>query len=168
MTRSGQDYLESLCDGREVWLDGERVKDVTRHAGFRNTAASIAGLYDLAHDSEYSEVLTCGGVHRAFAVPRSYEDLVARRTAYKVWAESSFGFLGRTPDYMAGGAAGFAAVPRLFTTDSFDGAENALAFHRRLAEGDLYSAFTITNPHSGKGRTTWWCGSSPRRTAGSW
>jgi 4-hydroxyphenylacetate 3-monooxygenase len=151
LTRSGQEYLESLCDGREVWLDGERVKDVTRHHAFRNTAASIAHLYDLAHDSEHRDVLTSGGVHRAFVVPRSYEDLVARRRAYKVWAESSFGFLGRTPDYMAGGAAGFAAVPQLFTTDSFDGAENALAYHRRLAEGGLYSAFTISNPQSGEG-----------------
>ncbi|WP_405998371.1 4-hydroxyphenylacetate 3-hydroxylase family protein [Streptomyces sp. NBC_00829] len=151
MTRSGQEYLASLDDGREVWLDGERVKDVTRHAAFRNTAASMARLYDLSHDSEHSEALTSGGVHRAFAVPRSYEDLVARRTAYKVWAESSFGFLGRTPDCMAGGAAGFAALPGLFTTDSFDGAANALAYHARLAEGDLYAAFTITNPRSGEG-----------------
>ncbi|MEV4334799.1 4-hydroxyphenylacetate 3-hydroxylase N-terminal domain-containing protein [Streptomyces sp. NPDC049597] len=146
MTRSGQEYLASLRDGREVWIDGERVADVTRHAAFRNTAASIARLYDLAHDSRYASVLTADGVHRAFKVPRSYEDLVARRRAYKVWAESSFGFLGRTPDCMAGGAAGFAAVPELFTTDGFDGADNALACHRRLAEGDLYPTFTLTNP----------------------
>ncbi|MEV6393265.1 4-hydroxyphenylacetate 3-hydroxylase N-terminal domain-containing protein [Streptomyces sp. NPDC051907] len=151
MTRSGRDYLEALRDGREVWLDGERVKDVTSHTAFRNTAASIARLYDLAHDSEHRDVLVSGGVHRAFAVPRSYEDLVARRAAYKVWAESSFGFLGRTPDYMAGGAAAFAAVPQIFTTDSFDGAANAVAYHRRLAESDLYCSFTITNPASGTG-----------------
>ncbi|MFF3320866.1 4-hydroxyphenylacetate 3-hydroxylase family protein [Streptomyces sp. NPDC002889] len=152
MTRSGQEYLASLRDGREVWLDGERVQDVTRHAAFRNTAASIARLYDLAHDSEYTQRLTVGGVHRAFAVPRSYEDLLARRTAYKVWAESSFGFLGRTPDCMAGGAAGFAAVPNLFTTDTFDGADNVLAWHRRLAEGDLYPTLTLTNPQTDRTR----------------
>ncbi|MEU0270475.1 4-hydroxyphenylacetate 3-hydroxylase N-terminal domain-containing protein [Streptomyces sp. NPDC006307] len=146
MTRSGQDYLASLRDGREIWLDGERVEDVTSHPAFRNTAASIARLYDLAHDSEHTPVLTQGGVHRAYAIPRSYEDLVARRRAYKVWAEASFGFLGRTPDYMAGGAAGFAAVPGLFTTEAYDGSDAALAYHRRLAEGDLYPTFTITNP----------------------
>ncbi|GAA1372288.1 4-hydroxyphenylacetate 3-hydroxylase family protein [Streptomyces beijiangensis] len=146
MTRSGQEYTESLRDGREIWLDGERVKDVTTHPAFRNTAASIAGLYDLAHSSEHSATLTEGGVHRAFAIPRGYQDLVARRKAYKVWAEASYGFLGRTPDYMAGGAAGFAAAPQLFTTESFDGSANALAYHRRLAEGDLYPTFTITNP----------------------
>jgi 4-hydroxyphenylacetate 3-monooxygenase len=146
VTRSGQEYLEALRDGREVWLDGERVKDVTAHPAFRATAGSFAGLYDLAHDSPRTPALVAGGVHRAYAVPRSYEDLVARRRAYKVWAEASYGFLGRTPDYMASGAAGFAAVPEVFTTDCFDGAENALAFHRRLAEGDLHCAFTLTNP----------------------
>ncbi len=134
-----------------MWLDGERVKDVTTHGAFRNTAASLAHLYDLAHDSEHRSVLTSGGAHRAYAVPRTRDDLVARRQAYKVWSEASFGFLGRTPDYMAGGAAAFAAVPHVFTTDQFDGAANALAFHRRLSEGDLYCAFTITDPRSDRG-----------------
>ncbi|MFH8613698.1 4-hydroxyphenylacetate 3-hydroxylase family protein [Streptomyces sp. NPDC017979] len=151
MIRSGRHYLDALRDGREVWLDGERVKDVTSHPAFRNTAASIAGLYDLARDSAHSSVLTSDGVHRAYVVPRTQADLVARRAAYKVWAEASYGFLGRTPDYMASGAAGFAALPGLFTTDSFDGADNVLAYHRRLAENDLYCAFTITNPRSGTG-----------------
>ncbi|MFD3440521.1 4-hydroxyphenylacetate 3-hydroxylase family protein [Streptomyces sp. NPDC058685] len=151
MTRSGREYLAALRDGREVWLDGERVKDVTRHRAFRNTAASVAHLYDLAQSDEHRDVLTVDGVHRAYTVPRSREDLVARRAAYKVWSEASFGFLGRTPDYMAGGAAAFAAVPQVFTTGSFDGADNALALHRRLADDDLYCAFTITNPHSGEG-----------------
>ncbi|MFI1394837.1 4-hydroxyphenylacetate 3-hydroxylase family protein [Streptomyces sp. NPDC020681] len=151
MTRSGREYLESLRDGREVWLDGERVKDVTSHAAFRNTAGSIAHLYDLAHDSEHSGTLIFDGIHRAYTVPRTQQDLIDRRTAYKVWAEASYGFLGRTPDYMAGGAAGFAAMPQVFTTDGFDGAPHALAYHRRLADGDLYSAFTISNPHSGDG-----------------
>ncbi|WP_336318628.1 4-hydroxyphenylacetate 3-hydroxylase family protein [Streptomyces lavendofoliae] len=153
MTRSGQEYLASLRDGREIWLDGERVGDVTTHPAFRNTAASVARLYDLAHDSEHTPVLTRGGVHRAFAVPRSYEDLVARREAYKVWAEASFGFLGRTPDCMAGGAAGFAAMPSLFTTEAYDGSAAALAYHRRLAEGDLYPAFTLTNPQIDRTRS---------------
>lgn len=150
MTRSGQEYLESLRDGRTVWLDGERVEDITRHPAFRNTAGSIARLYDLAHDSTHTPVLTKDGAQRAYAVPRGYEDLVARRRAYKVWAEASYGFLGRTPDYMAGGAAGFAAAPGVFTTDAFDGAANALAYHRRLAEGDLYPTFTITNPQGAR------------------
>jgi 4-hydroxyphenylacetate 3-monooxygenase len=35
---TGQEYLESLRDGREVHIYGERVKDVTVHPAFRNAA----------------------------------------------------------------------------------------------------------------------------------
>ena len=31
---TGSEYLESLRDGREIWLYGERVQDVTAHPGF--------------------------------------------------------------------------------------------------------------------------------------
>ncbi|WP_236246743.1 4-hydroxyphenylacetate 3-hydroxylase family protein [Streptomyces sp. CC210A] len=146
VTRSGQEYVQSLRDGREIWLDGERVADVTLHPAFRNTAASLAHLYDLAHDSAHAPVLTRDGVHTAFHVPRSYEDLVARRRAHKVWAEAGYGFLGRTPDCMAAAAAGFAAAPGVLAAGAYDGSTAALALHRRLAEGDLYAAFTLTNP----------------------
>ena len=39
---TGSEYLESLRDGREVYIYGERVADVTAHPGFRNAARSIA------------------------------------------------------------------------------------------------------------------------------
>ena len=47
---TGDEYLESLRDGREIWIYGERVKDVTTHPAFRNTARMIARLYDALHD----------------------------------------------------------------------------------------------------------------------
>ena len=36
---TGAEYLESLRDGREVYIDGERVADVTTHPAFRNAVA---------------------------------------------------------------------------------------------------------------------------------
>jgi len=152
MTRTGRQYLESLRDGRQVWLDGELVKDVITHPAFRRTARSIADLYDLTHDLSLVDVLTVpdgdggGRVHRAFRIPETYVDLVARRKAYKVWSEASFGYLGRSPDYMASGIAGFRAVPGVFATESFDGTPNLDAYYQRMAGGDLYQTFTITNP----------------------
>ena len=35
MLRTGQQYKDGLKDGREVWMDGERVKDITTHAHFK-------------------------------------------------------------------------------------------------------------------------------------
>ena len=47
---TGAEYLASLRDGREVYVYGERVEDVTTHPAFRNAARSIARLYDALHD----------------------------------------------------------------------------------------------------------------------
>ncbi|MFN0301412.1 MAG: 4-hydroxyphenylacetate 3-hydroxylase N-terminal domain-containing protein, partial [Burkholderiales bacterium] len=43
---TGSQYLDSLRDDRQVFIDGERVKDVTTHPTSRNAARSIARLYD--------------------------------------------------------------------------------------------------------------------------
>ena len=47
---TGAEYLQSLRDGREVYVYGERVADVTTHPAFRNAAVSVAKLYDALHD----------------------------------------------------------------------------------------------------------------------
>ena len=49
---TGDEYLAELRDGREVYIYGERVKDVTTHPAFRNTARMIARLYDALHDDK--------------------------------------------------------------------------------------------------------------------
>ena len=49
---TGEEFLESLRDGREIYIYGERVNDVTTHPAFRNTARMIARLYNALHDPE--------------------------------------------------------------------------------------------------------------------
>ncbi len=61
---TGAEYLASLRDGREVYIYGERVADVTEHPAFRNTARSIARLYDALHDPKTRPVLTSRDRHR--------------------------------------------------------------------------------------------------------
>ena len=46
---TGEEYLEGLQDEREIWLYGERVRDVTTHSAFRNEALMVARLYDASH-----------------------------------------------------------------------------------------------------------------------
>src|SRR5690349_19932121 len=90
---TGQEYLESLRDGREVWIYGERVKDVTVHPAFRNTARMLARLYDGLHDPARKDILTTatdtgsGGVtHKFFRAPRNVDELVGGRDAIAEWA----------------------------------------------------------------------------------
>src|SRR6266850_4465704 len=47
MLKTGNEHLESLRDGRIVYIGSERVDDVTTHPGFRNGARSMAAIYDM-------------------------------------------------------------------------------------------------------------------------
>jgi 4-hydroxyphenylacetate 3-monooxygenase len=62
------EYLEALRDGREVYIYGERVDDVTEHPAFRNAAVSVAKLYIGLHDTkrpDYGSDTGSGGhMHR--------------------------------------------------------------------------------------------------------
>ncbi len=46
---TGREFLDSLDDGREVWIYGERIANIAEHPAFRNTARMIARLYDALH-----------------------------------------------------------------------------------------------------------------------
>ena len=58
MIRTGDEYRASLQDGREVWIAGERVEDVTAHPMFRPLVDIRARIYDMAHDPSTAEVMT--------------------------------------------------------------------------------------------------------------
>ena len=50
MIRTGDRHAASLRDGRQVYLDGALVDDVTTHPAYRNAVRSIGGLYDFQSD----------------------------------------------------------------------------------------------------------------------
>ncbi len=53
MLRTGEQYREGIRDGREVWIDGERVKDVTKHPSFKPIVDIKARMYDIQFDRKY-------------------------------------------------------------------------------------------------------------------
>jgi 4-hydroxyphenylacetate 3-monooxygenase len=154
---TGAEYLESLKDGREVYIDGERVKDVTVHPAFRNAARSLARLYDALHDPETKEVLTCptdtgsgGYTHKYFRVARSPEELKAQQRAIAAWARLTYGWMGRTPDYKA------SLMNTLGANAEYYGkfADNARAWYRRAQDAVLFMNHAIVNPPVDRGRPT--------------
>src|SRR3954447_9862012 len=153
---TGAEYLESLRDGREVYIYGERVDDVTTHPAFRNTARSLARLYDALHDPRTADVLTCstdtgsgGFTHKFFRVARSREDVVGQRDAIAAWARMSYGWMGRSPDYKA------ALMNTLGANHSFYGkfSDNAKAWYRRAQDHVLYMNHAIVNPPVDRARS---------------
>ena len=57
--RTGAQYLAGLRQrDTEVWLRGERVRDVTTHPGLAGGAQAIASLYDLQCDPGQQQAMT--------------------------------------------------------------------------------------------------------------
>jgi 4-hydroxyphenylacetate 3-monooxygenase len=46
MPKTGADHLNSLRDGRTIYLDGQCITDVVEHPAYRNAIRSTAYLYD--------------------------------------------------------------------------------------------------------------------------
>src|SRR4029434_574160 len=104
---TSEEHLASLRDGREIWIYGERVKDVTTHPASRNTVRMIARLYEALQDERKDVLCTAtdtgsgGYTHKFFRAPQNAEEMVGARDAIAEWARVSYGWMGRSPDYKA-------------------------------------------------------------------
>lgn len=146
---TGEEYLESIQDGRDVRIYGEKVKDVVNHPAFRNGARSIARLYDALHDPKYKEVLTVetdtgsgGFTHKFFRASRSAEELLEARNAIAAWARLTYGQMGRSPDYKASFLGTMGANPEYYAPYH----ENALRWYKESQEKVLFFNHAIVNP----------------------
>jgi 4-hydroxyphenylacetate 3-monooxygenase len=150
--RTGEEYLRSLRDGREVYIHGERVADVTAHRAFRKAIASAAYLYDFQSSPEQIEKMTFvspssgGRVSRAWQLPATYAELAARREALTGWAETHFGFMGRSPDHVASCISGMYMGSEVF--DAYDRRRAAALreYYEFARDRDLFLTYVIINP----------------------
>lgn len=146
---TGDEYIESLRDGREVYLYGDRVKDVTAHPAFHNPVRMTARLYNALHDPAKQGVLTApadaggtGFTHRFFTTPHNVDDLVADQRAIAEWARMSYGWMGRSPDYKASFLGTLGANAEFYAPFS----DNARRWYRESQEKVLYWNHAIINP----------------------
>lgn len=94
--RTVAQYYESIRDGREIYLDGDKVADVTTHPILKAAAEYAAADYEMALDPRYQELLTevlptGERVHFTFISPRSKEDLIRRRKVIQLTTRSQGG-----------------------------------------------------------------------------
>ena len=160
--KTGAAHLASLRDGRAVYIDGERVEDVTAHPAFRNAVASAGALYDYQARPENIERMTFvrdGGasegyarINRCWQLPRSYEDLVARRRALSEWAALSCGFLGRAPDHVASSLLGQIIGIEVFRRHGQARADALVDYFDYASRHDLYLSYVIINPQADRNK----------------
>ena len=142
--RDGKAFIDSLKDDREVWIDGERVKDVTQHPALAPAIAATAHLYDMQHDAAHRSVLTWESpelgqpVGRTFQPPRSVEDFVLRRQATRAWMETSCGFMGRAPDFLNTVLMSFRAKGSYFGRQSMERQQAVETYADYAAREDIF------------------------------
>ena len=146
---TGAEYMASLQDGREIWIYGDRVRDVTTHPAFRNPVRMTARLYDALHDPAHRDELTAptdtgngGYTHPFFRAAHSVDDMLADRTAIATWARMTYGWMGRSPDYKASFLGTLGANSEFYAP--FE--DNAKRWYRESQEKVLYWNHAIINP----------------------
>jgi aromatic ring hydroxylase len=160
--RTGKQFLERLrATPRQLWLEGERVDDVTAHPSLAGAAHTLAGVFDRLHafpdecltpDPETGEPLNVGHM-----LPRSIDDLKRRNRGLARIAEATVGLMGRTPDYMNVKFASFASRWRDWLGAdgrNEEGAANLVRFQKRIAREDISLTHTIIHPTIDKSTDT--------------
>ncbi len=150
--RTGEQFLEGLRDGREIWLEGERVADVTTHPKTARMAKTLAGIYDLQHTPENHDRMTFKSptsgepVALSYLVPETQEDLLRRRGALEIVAQSCHGMLGRTPDYVNIQLTASRQLAHLFGLNDKRHEANLRNYHEYVRERDLCVTHAFGHP----------------------
>ena len=153
MLRSGKEHLETLRDGRVVYVGSERIDDVTRHPAFREAARTVAAIYDLKADPANRDAMTYeedGGRHSIYYLrPKSRADLQRRMEGHRRIAEFTYGMFGRSPDHVASFVTGMAMKPdALPAPHAFAG--NLSNYYRHLRDNDVYVVYAVLPPQAAR------------------
>ena len=156
--RTAQQYMDSLRDDRAIYIDGERIKDVTRDYRFIGAAETMAELLQMQHEPDHIDTLTYTSpstgnkVGMSHIQPKSKDDVKARGDAMKMWMDATCGMLGRSPDYKNVMVAAWAAAAEVFDRESFDGSSNILNFYEYVRENDSTMTHVLVNPQVDRSR----------------
>ena len=157
--KTGAEHIKSLKDGRNVYIDGALVADVTEHPAFRNAVQSAGTLYDFQARPENLELMTFvpdgsnRRVSRAWQMPRSYDEMVLRRKALQAWSALSYGFMGRSPDHLASALVGQRMGIDVFRRHSPERAKAFADYFDYASKNDVFLTYVIINPQAQRGKS---------------
>ena len=106
MIRTGDEYRSSLDDGREVWMNGEKVKDVCAHPQLKPVIDVRARIYDMQHDPSTKDQTTYQENGEDFAIglrlPYEAKDWEDKRKAVDLVMHDIGGIVTRVGDETIG------------------------------------------------------------------
>jgi 4-hydroxyphenylacetate 3-monooxygenase len=108
MLRTGEEYRDSIRDGRKVYINGEKVEDVTTHPMFKPIVDQRAMIFDLAHQESTQATMTYAdektGELNAIGnrLPMTQEDWWDKRRAVDLTQREADGVVTRVGDETIG------------------------------------------------------------------
>jgi len=155
--RTGQQYVDSLRDGRKLYIDGKVIDDVTAYPPLQGVIRTIAALHDDQDDAAYRDVLTCRSpttgdrVSATYLEARTREEFEALAGCYHLRALRTFGLMGRLTDFMSGYLVDIAAALRALGRPEAAARAQAMVEHCR--ENDLQVTHALIDPQSDRSRS---------------
>lgn len=159
--RSGADFISYLkAHPREVWVNGQHVSDVTVHPAFRASVEQIAAVYETQVDAATADLLTYivpetgarAGI--AFEPAMTVHDLQRRRRAFHIWAEKTFGLMGRTPDFLNISLLALNEAKDLFAKGGKHYADNISRYYRYIRDNDLFLSHALITPQNDRSKSS--------------
>ncbi len=154
MLKTGSEHLESLRDGRRVYIGSEEVNDVTEHRAFRNAARSFAMLYDRKREPENRKIMSFDEDGDSFSswflMPKTVEDLEKRYETHRRIAEWTHGLLGRSPDHVASFVTGLAMRPDMFEGIRHGFGDNIQSYYHYMRRNDIFACYTVLPPQGAR------------------
>jgi aromatic ring hydroxylase len=156
--RTGEEYRQSLADGRAVWIDGEQVKDVATHPAFKPIVDVRARIYDLAHapgtaaamtyvDDDTGETCAIGG-----KPPMTKKDWRAKHAAVETVLDDVGGVVTRVGDETVGEMWSLYDGQDLLNEIDPSFSANIRNHVRRAALLDPFHVSANTDPKGDRGR----------------
>ncbi|PGK38366.1 4-hydroxyphenylacetate 3-monooxygenase [Bacillus anthracis] len=143
-------YRERINDNRKVYLNGELIKDVSKHSAFEGAIHCVEQYYSLQNEKpeEHSFIDEDGQqCSISLLVPKNIEDLERKRKAYKEIADISYGMLGRTPDFINAAVATISAHASFFGSGEYANyTGNAKQYYKHVKKNNLFIAHGSINP----------------------
>lgn len=102
--KTGQEYKDSLKDNRQIWVGGQKLISVYDEPALANGIDLLASMFDDQFTEEHADATTyydekAGAViSRSWQIPRTKEDLAARRRMIEYTSLKTAGTFGRPPD----------------------------------------------------------------------
>ena len=146
MLRTAKQYVESLNDNRIIYLNGERISDITKHPAFRGSINARALSYELYNHPKFRDLLTIEEKGDRFLFlwnqPKTAEDLVHRRNLYINCMRWGAAMSGMGPDALAASGVTAARMDKALGTHYTEAVED---YRQHLRKPDPAITGAITD-----------------------